>query len=117
MRDIKEDAARGRLYLPLDALARFELAPADLAAGIADPRVRALMTAEIARAEGWYADAERLGDYLPPSGRRIFRAMVATYRCLLDEIKQRQGDVWTRPVRLSAGRKLSVVARYLMWDV
>ena len=117
LRDLKEDAARGRLYLPLEDLARWGLAPDDLARGVSDGRVRELMRLEIGRAEAWYDQAAPLAGFLLPRGRRIFRAMVATYRSLLDEIKRRGGDVWSAPVRLPTWRKLHVVARSFVADV
>ncbi len=69
------------------------------------------MQLEIERAEAFYEQAAELHCYLSPHGRRIFAAMLATYRQLLQEIQHRQGDVFSRPVRVSRWRRLQIVAR------
>jgi phytoene synthase len=109
LRDLKEDAARGRCYIPREDLARFGCDAADLADG-RSPAVRELMRFELARAEQFYVEAAELGRWLKPEGKRIYRAMVATYHALLDEIKRRDCDVWSRPLRLGRWRKLAIAA-------
>ncbi len=112
LRDLGEDAARGRLYLPTDDLARFDC-PADRLGDVADGRYRNLMAFEVARARGYYRQAEALPRYLSPPGRAAFHVIVTMYRRLLDEIERCGYDVCSRRVRLSRWAKLRVVLRAL----
>ncbi len=105
LRDLKEDAARGRVYLPREDLRRFDYSDAELKLGFCDERFRRLMRFEIQRAEQFYADAAELDRWLHADCRRAFTAMLSTYRELLAEIKRRDGDVWTSRVRLAGWRK------------
>lgn len=113
LRDLKEDAAAGRVYLPQDELRRFGYTVDDLRRGVVDGRLRNLMRFQIERAEGFYRDADRLGQWLAPDGRLVFGAMTSIYRGLLDEIKRVDGDVFRRRIRLTAWRKLRLAGRWL----
>jgi 15-cis-phytoene synthase len=110
LRDLKEDAAEGRVYLPRADLRRFDYSPEELKQGVRDGRFKALMRFEIARAEQFYHEAAALEPLLGADGRPIYAAMVRIYRGLLDEIKRVDGDVFTHRVRLSAWRKLGIAA-------
>lgn len=114
LRDLKEDAARGRVYLPAEDLRRFDYGAEELAEGVRDERFRGLMQFEIARAEEFYAEGATLAHYLSLDGRRALAAMVATYSGLLAEIKRRDGDVFTSRVRLSGWHKLRIATRSLL---
>ena len=59
LRDLEEDAARGRVYLPREDLDRFGYTADDLLAGVRDERFRRLMRFEIERTEQLYAEAAR----------------------------------------------------------
>jgi len=113
LRDLKEDAVRGRIYLPEAELRRFEYTRDDLRRGVRDNRFRALMRFQIDRTERLYEQGAELAHWLEPDGRKVFAAMLNTYRSLLAEIKRRDGDVFTRRVRLSPWRKMSIAARTL----
>jgi 15-cis-phytoene synthase len=113
LRDLGEDAARGRVYLPAEDLARFGYGEADLAAGRRDERFRGLMRFEAERARRYYAAALPLAGMLRPAGRAVFLVMLRTYRGLLDEIERRDYDVFRERVRLSRLRKLWLAARAL----
>lgn len=115
LRDVKEDAQAGRIYLPQEDLRRFGYTADDLHAGVRDGRFTALMRFEIARAEQFYREAAELNEWLEPDGRVVFRAMLGIYRGLLDEIKRHEGDVFTHRVRLSSWRKLRIAAGSL-WE-
>lgn len=106
LRDLKEDAARDRVYLPAEELARFDYSADELKAGVRDRRFSRLMQFQLDRADACYQRAAPLEALLPAPGRRTLRMMTATYRGLLDEIRRRDGDVFTRPVRFGRWRKL-----------
>lgn len=113
LRDLKEDAAEGRVYLPQEDLERFGYSAQDLRQGICNDRFHDLMRFEIARAERFYQEAADLERWLEPDGKTVFGAMTAIYRGLLGEIKRLDGDVFGRRVRLSAWRKLRIAGRWL----
>jgi phytoene synthase len=111
LRDLGEDAARGRVYLPQEDLARFGYDAERLRHGVRDSAFRALMRFEIERARHYYASAWPLVARLEPSGRAVFLLMARTYRGLLDEVERRDYDVFSRRVRLSRWRKLLLALR------
>jgi phytoene synthase len=113
LRDLGEDAARGRIYLPGEDLARFGYGADGLREGRRDDAFRSLMRFEAERAHGYYALAAPLVGLLRPAGRAVFLAMLSTYRGLLDEIERRDYDVFRERVRLSRLRKLWLAARAL----
>jgi phytoene synthase len=115
LRDLKEDAARERIYLPQEDLDRFSYTADDLRAGIRDERFRQLMQFEIERTEKLYAEAAELEAWLESDARRVFGSMVAVYRALLEEIKRLDGDVLTARVRLSRWRKMRIATRWFLF--
>jgi phytoene synthase len=115
LRDVAGDAARGRLYVPLEDLARFAVTEAELRDAAARPRrpeVTALLAFQGSRAREHYARAAAL---LPAEdGRAMAPAelMAAVYRALLDEMGRRGFPIGPR-LRLSTPRKLWIAARTL----
>ena len=110
LRDIGEDWRRGRVYLPMEDLARFDYTEQDLAAGVVDERFVALMKFEIDRARKLYSVADEGMDYIP-RGRR-FPVVVARelYAAILDRIEAQNYDVFTRRAQVSRPGKLVVAA-------
>jgi phytoene synthase len=110
LRDIAEDWLRGRVYLPLEDLARFGYAEGDLAAGVVDERFVELMRFEIERARALYAIADEGMGYVP-RGRR-YPVVVARelYAAILDRIEAQGYDVYTRRAETSRAGKLGVAA-------
>ncbi|MBN1934915.1 MAG: squalene/phytoene synthase family protein [Anaerolineae bacterium] len=106
LRDVGEDWRNGRLYLPLDELARFGLSEADVAAGRIDDRWRALMRFQIARARQLYAEALPGIALLHPDGRLAIAAAAELYRAILADIENHDYDVYTRRARVSRWGKL-----------
>ncbi len=111
IRDVGEDARRGRIYLPLDELERFQVPISDLLEGRYSDNFRRLMEFQIARAEQTYAQALA---QLPACDRKAQRAgliMAAIYRTLLEEIKRDGYRVLDRRIKLPSWRKL-----WLAWQ-
>lgn len=111
IRDVSEDAARGRIYLPLEDLRRFGVAEDDILRGVDSHRFRRLMEFETARARAFYAEAERA---LPAEDRAAMlcaEAMRSIYRALLERIAGDDYSVLGRRYRLSTPRKLYLVGR------
>jgi len=114
LRDIREDAERGRVYLPSDELARFGLAPADILSGANEPDWREFLQFQIARAESFFECGATTSRYLPAVGRRVFHLMLARYRAILGEVKRRGTGVLRERVQLSYPRKLLIAANSLL---
>jgi phytoene synthase len=115
IRDVGEDARRGRIYLPLDELARFGVDEADLLAGRDSPQFRALMQFQYERAVAHYANALAA---LPADARRAQRpglVMAAIYRALLEEIRRDRFPVLRGRVSLTPLRKLWLASRTWLW--
>jgi phytoene synthase len=111
VRDVGEDARRGRIYLPQEDLARHGVSASAILRGREEPGFRALMAFEVGRAREWYARAMR---ELAPSDRRAQRAslaMAAIYRALLDEIERDGYRVLDRRIALTPLRKLWIAWR------
>jgi phytoene synthase len=113
LRDLGEDAARGRVYLPGEDLERFGYDVERLKRGERDEAYRALMRYEVARARQFYETAWPLLPRLAPGGRAVFLLMARTYRGLLDEIERRDYDVFSGRVRVSRWRKALLALRVL----
>jgi phytoene synthase len=87
VRDVGEDARRGRIYLPLDEMAQHGVSEGDILRGKESDNVRRLLESQIERAEDYY---RRAFEELPEADRRDQRTgliMAAIYRALLDEIR------------------------------
>jgi phytoene synthase len=111
LRDVGEDWRRGRVYLPIEDLARFAYSERDLASGVVDERFVALMRFEIDRARGLYGVADEGMKYIP-RGRR-FPVVVARelYAAILDRIEAQNYDVFRRRAQVSRPAKLLFAAR------
>jgi phytoene synthase len=114
LRDIREDADRGRIYLPAEDLERFGVSEEDLRAGKRDAAFVALMRYEAARARAYYEESRPLLDLIHPRSRRSLWALIAIYSRLLERIESAGYDVFSRRVRLSPLEKSWIVARALV---
>ena len=106
VRDVGEDARRGRIYLPQDELARFRVSPSSILRRRAEDGFAALMAFQGERARAWLDGALAK---LAPRYRRAQRAslaMAAIYRTLLDEIARDGYRVLERRIALTPIRKL-----------
>ena len=111
IRDVGEDARRGRIYLPLDELKRFDVPVADILNARHSDNFRRLMEFQIERAESYYDQAMR---QLPDIDRKTQRpglVMAAIYRTVLDEIKRDGSRVLNQRTSLTPLRKLWIAWR------
>jgi phytoene synthase len=113
LRDLGEDAARGRVYLPREDLDRFGYRLEQLERAERDEGFRALMKFEVERAHHYYDAALPLVELLEPHGQAVFLVMLRTYRGLLEEIERRDYDVFSSRVHLSRWWKLGILLRTL----
>jgi phytoene synthase len=111
IRDVGEDARRGRVYLPLDELQRFDVALSDLLNARYSDNFRRLMEFQIERAEQYYTQAM---SELPAADRKAQRpglVMAAIYRTLLAEIRRDGCQVLSQRTSLTPVRKLWIAWR------
>lgn len=106
LRDLAEDSAQERLYLPQEDLRQFGYSEADLSQRLMSREFRNLMAYEVERAWKHYRLAEELMPQLAPAGRPVFRAMLKIYGGLLAEIENRGFDVFSDRVRLPVWKKI-----------
>jgi 15-cis-phytoene synthase len=106
LRDLGEDAARGRVYLPQEDLDRFGYDRARLEKGVRDAAFRELMRFQVQRASEYYRSGWRLVPRLSPAGQAVFLMMARTYRGILGEIERRDYDVFRSRVRVPRWKKL-----------
>ncbi len=109
LRDLREDVAQQRMYVPQEDLHRFGCCAADLQTDQPDQRVLSLLTFEIERAEAYYRRSKELVHYVHPDGRRMLRLMTATYWHLLQTIRERPRAAWQQPIRLSLAARLAII--------
>ncbi|GII60280.1 phytoene synthase [Sphaerisporangium krabiense] len=113
IRDVAEDLARGRVYLPLEDLDRFGVTVGDLAAGRASRAVRDLIAYETGRARELYRRALPGIGMLVPSSRPCIRAAYELYGGILDQVEAAGYDVLAARARVPRRRRLAVFARQL----
>ncbi|MGN6485210.1 MAG: phytoene/squalene synthase family protein [Thermomicrobiales bacterium] len=106
LRDVAEDAALGRLYLPLDDLQRYGVDPESVFAGNPTGDFRGLMQCEIARARDLYAASHEGVPALDLSGQVATLASGQLYARILDQIEEQDYDVFRGRVHVSTSRKL-----------
>lgn len=111
LRDVAEDARRGRVYLPADEMERFGYTADDLLRGRGNTHFDRLMTYQIERAHSYYEMSARLEQHLSPPCRATSYAMTWIYRGLLDRIAQDPRQVLSRRVRLGRLEKLRIATR------
>ncbi len=105
LRDLGEDLARGRVYLPSDELERFDSAPGTWHDPAATPQFEALLQFQIDRARSYYRKAASLTSMLSHDGRAIFPVMCNLYQQLLEEVGRGGAEVLRRRVRVPRWRK------------
>ena len=106
LRDVGEDARRGRVYLPLEDLAKFNYTEQDLFNGVVDDRWRELMRFQIQRTRQVYVDAEKGIGALCPDARWPVWAALMIYSQILDVIERNQYDVFQKRAYVPSLQKL-----------
>jgi presqualene diphosphate synthase len=112
LRDIDEDAALGRLYLPREALLHAGITSDDPAVVVADRALPKVCAGIVARARTHFETADEV---MARNSRRVVRApriMERYYRAILELLVRRGFDAPRAPVRLNKLAKLAIVFRY-----
>jgi len=119
IRDVREDALMGRIYLPAEDLERFgqsaqALTAENLKNGFQPEGYRSLLEFEATRAREFYSAGAELMKLIDEESRPALWVLVEIYRRLLDKIAKQNYDVFSRRVELSRAEKISVLSRGLL---
>src|SRR5271170_1389074 len=113
LRDVREDAERGRIYLPLEDLSRFGVTPEQFVKGhegnkLTD-RIRELFAWQAERAERYYRSGQLLLPLIAADSRPALWVLIQIYHRLLRRIQSRNFDVFSQRVSVPALEKLAIL--------
>jgi 15-cis-phytoene synthase len=111
IRDVREDAALGRVYIPEEDMERYGVAPADFSRDEITLGVRELLRFEADRAWRIYEESSELLDLVDADSRGALWLLVRTYSALLARIESVDFAVFGERVRLSKAEKMILIAR------
>jgi 15-cis-phytoene synthase len=111
LRDVREDAVAGRVYLPREDLDRFSVSADQLSSGKEDNRFRELMAFEAARARDYYKESAGLSELVTPKSRRSLWALREIYLRLLSRIERSNYSVLSRRVNVPTRTKIVLLFR------
>jgi phytoene synthase len=121
IRDVKEDAAMGRVYLPEEDLSRFGLTASEFLEDggkrLDQSRLSQLLEFEAQRAREYYEATNELIPLIDHDSRPALWVIVTIYRRLLEKIAKGNYDVMHTRVRLSAAEKLSILGRGMIKSI
>ena len=106
LRDVGEDAKRGRIYIPLEDLAKFNYTEQDFFKGVVDDRWRALMRFQIDRARQFYTTSDEGITYLASDARWPVWAASMLYGQILEVIERNDYDVFSQRAYVPQWKKL-----------
>lgn len=111
IRDVKEDAALGRIYLPADDMAKFGTTAGDLVSTPDLARLKPLLEMEADRAREYYHAGEKLIPLVDEDSQPGLWVLITIYRRLLEKIAARQYDVFTTRISLTRREKLTILGK------
>lgn len=111
LRDLREDAVRGRIYLPQDELNAHGVPEKSLQTGNVDDAFRSLMAYQIERARAYYRSGGRLMAHLPAHARACPTLLHDVYARILDHIEAADYDVFSRRHGPTRQEKLLMLGR------
>lgn len=111
LRDVKEDAKRGRIYIPQDEIKQFNVSEQAILKGEFNENMCALLKYQAERAEKFYQSAYQILDEKDRYSQRSGLIMAAIYHALLHQIKQKNYNVFKQRISLSPIRKLWIAWR------
>ncbi len=111
IRDIREDAERGRIYIPLEDIRRFGYSERELMESRNNESFRSLMDFQATRARTYFESGERLLPLLSRESRACAAVLHQLYSRILDRIESTGYDVFERRIGLSVSEKLLLAAR------
>lgn len=117
LRDVKEDGERGRIYLPLEDLERFQISESDFLSGKDSPEMRDFLDFQIQRAKKYYEKSAPLPIRVDSESRPSLDAMTDIYRTLLDKVEKMGSGVFKERASLSKLEKLALAGKTVLSTV
>lgn len=117
LRDVAEDAAMKRIYIPMEDLERFGVSEEEILMGTHTPPMTHLLNHQAERADSYFAKAEVAWSEMSVNQRRLMRParfMSAIYRELLLQMHRDRYDVFAKRYRVSGYRKILILLRVMM---
>ncbi len=114
LRDIREDAHRGRIYIPQDEMERFRYSEADIFNGIVNEPSLHLMQFQVERAREYFERGRKLLPLLPRRSRACTAVLQGIYSRILERIEAQPSAVLRERVSLSGSQKLALAGRELV---
>jgi phytoene synthase len=111
VRDVKEDAEMGRVYIPAEDLVNHGISPGEFRTATDAARFRTLLAMEADRAREYYTSADELIPLIDEDSQPALWVLATIYRRLLDKIALRQYDVFHGKVSLTVREKLTILGR------
>lgn len=119
LRDVAEDAARDRIYLPLEDLQRFYVTEEELLQGIPSAKAIHLFDYQAERALSYFAKAELAWQKIAPQTRHLLRParlMQAIYRALLEEMRRDRYELFHRRYHVGLFKKIGLALQLMVSD-
>jgi phytoene synthase len=114
IRDVREDADMGRIYLPAEDIERFKIGPSDFRQAAIPERLRWLLAAEADRAREYYSSARELMLLIDEDSQPALWVLVTIYRRLLEKISDRKYDVFGKKIALTVREKVIILGKGLV---
>jgi len=114
IRDVKEDASLGRVYLPEEDLAKSGLSVSDVLSAPDAAKLRPVLALEADRAREFYASGDELIAYIAEDSQPALWVLINIYRGLLEKIALKQYDVFTAKIALSTWEKLRILGKGIL---
>ena len=112
LRDLREDAERGRVYIPCDELKSFGCEKEDILKGVVTPAWSDLLNFQFERTERFYRSASSVFDLVSDQGRKVFGLMFSTYYALFQKLRRNKDQIFRQKLKLSRWRKIWLLARW-----
>lgn len=111
IRDVKEDVSLGRVYIPDEDLAKFDIQAAQLQHSVDPAKLRQVLAVEADRARELYLSADALLPLIDEDSQPALWVLSTIYRRLLDKIARLQYDVFSQKVSLTVREKLVILGK------
>lgn len=112
LRDLREDAERGRIYIPSDELSSFGCEKDAILEGMVTPAWRDLLDFQFERTERFYRSASDLFEFLSDQGRKVFGLMFSTYYALFQKVRRNKHRLFQQKLKLPRWQKIWLLARW-----
>jgi len=111
VRDVAEDIAIDRVYIPQEDLRRFQVSEEMLHHGVMNDDMRRLLSLESERARKYMREGERVSEFLPRNARGCITLLSRIYTRILEMAEVRDYDVFKERLSLSIGEKILLILR------